>query len=101
MRETVKEKKKATPIFSIEIIDKSIQNNKNITINHEFVCYDFLDLRNKNELIKILENASEDVTEFEIFSNKINMINYDNKKNKRFLFITSKKLNINPINSLL
>ena len=83
---------KKNPIFIIttEIIDKSIKDNKDITIKHDFICYDFLDLRNKNELIKILTDYSEDVTEFEIFSFTITLTSFTNKKIKRILFITSK-----------
>jgi len=55
----------------------------------QYVCYDFLTLRKNNGIIEMLENNSEDVSSYEMFSDNVFLIDENNKKSKKYLFITS------------
>ena len=60
----------------------------------QYVCYDFLTLRKNMGIINMLENNSEDVSSYEMFSDNVFLIDEYNKKSKKYLFITSKIKNL-------
>jgi hypothetical protein len=60
----------------------------------QYMCYDFLTLRKTEAILKMFEENHEDVSSYEMFSDNIYLIDENNKKSKKYLFITSKKKKI-------
>ena len=61
-----------------------------INKDSQYMCYDFLTLRKNMAIIKMLEENWEDVSSYEMFSDNVFVIDENNKKSKKYLFITSK-----------
>ncbi len=75
-----------------EIEDNTLTVDKVIQKKEEYMCYDFLSLRKNNTIIQYLEKYREDVSSYEMFSDKIYTLDESAKKAQRLLFITSRNI---------
>ncbi len=77
---------------SEEIEDNILTVDKVIQKKVEYMCYDFLSLRKNNTIIQYLEKYCEDVSSYEMFSDKIYVLDESAKKTQRLIFITSRNI---------
>ena len=54
------------------------------------MCFDFQSLRKNISIIQYLEANCEDVCSYEMFSDKVSLIDENTKKSPKLIFITGK-----------
>lgn len=77
------------PLF--QDLKRVMNNNSN---EKKFIIYDFLSLRSNPKIQKLLDDNNEEVSSYELYSEDIFLLDEENSKSRRNLFITSNAIYI-------